>query len=50
MFVDDGVSWQHTEITLKPVNLEFGPIVLTGTDEGRLQVVAEVVEVLGVGR
>ena len=47
--VDDGVSWQHTKITLKPVNPEFEPIVLTGTDEGPLQVVAEVVEVLGVG-
>ena len=47
--VDDGVSWQHTKITLKPVNPAFEPIVLTGTDEGPLQVVAEVVEVLGVG-
>ena len=47
--VDDGVSWRHTKITLKPVNPAFEPIVLTGTDEGPLQVVAEVVEVLGVG-
>ena len=43
----DGDSWQHTKITLKPVNADFEPIVLTGTDEGSLQVVAEVVEVLG---
>ena len=47
--VDDGVAWRHTRITLKPVNPEFEPIVLTGTDEGPLQAVAEVVEVLGVG-
>ena len=42
----DGDSWQHTKITLKPVNAAFEPIILTGTDEGELQVVAEVVEVL----
>ena len=40
-------SWQHTKITLTPVNPEFEPIVLTGTDQGTLQVIAEVVEVLG---
>ena len=43
----DGDSWQHTRITLSPVNADFDPIVLTGADEGSLQVVAEVVEVLG---
>ena len=43
----DGDSWQHTRITLSPVNADFEPIVLTGADEGSLQVVAEVVEVLG---
>ena len=46
----DGDSWQHTKITLKPVNADFEPIILTGADEGELQVVAEVVEVLGRGR
>ena len=46
----DGDSWQHTTITLHPVNTDFEPIVLTGADEGSLQVVAEVVEVLGGGR
>ena len=46
---DDGDSWRHTKITLNPVNADFEPIVLTGTDEGSLQVVAEVVEVLGGG-
>lgn len=33
-------------VTLKPVNPEFEPIVLTGADEGELQVIAELVEVL----
>ena len=45
----DGDSWQHTRITLRPLNPDFEPIVLTGADEGSLQVVAEVVEVLGGG-
>ena len=45
----DEDSWQHTKITLKPVNADFEPIILTGEDEGELQVVAEVVEVLGRG-
>ena len=44
----DGDAWRHMQITLKPVNRDFAPIVLTGTEEGQLQVVAEVVEVLGV--
>ena len=42
----DGDSWRHAKITLKPVNSEFAPIVLTEADEGQLQVVAELVEVL----
>ena len=45
----DEDSWQHTKITLKPVNADFEPIILTGEDEGELQVVAEVIEVLGRG-
>ena len=45
----DGDSWQHTKIVLKPVNTDFDPIILTGADEEQLHVVAEVVEVLGVG-
>ena len=45
----DGDSWRHTRITLNPVNADFEPIVLTGTDDESLQVVAEVVEVLGGG-
>ena len=43
-----GDSWRHARITLKPVNPDFAPIVLTGAEEGRVQVVAELVEVLGV--
>jgi SOS-response transcriptional repressor LexA len=39
-------SWRHERITLKPLNPDFRPIVLTG-DEGELQVIAEFVEVLG---
>ena len=46
---DNEDSWQHTKIVLKPVNTDFEPIVLTGADEEQLQVIAEVIEVLGVG-
>jgi len=42
-----GESWRHRRITLKPVNPQFAPIILSGTDEGQVQVIAEVVEVLG---
>jgi SOS-response transcriptional repressor LexA len=42
-----GDSWRHEKITLKPVNPDFKPIILTGADEGQLQVVAEFIEVLG---
>jgi hypothetical protein len=40
-------SWYHERITLKPINTEFEPIVLTGQHHGELQVIAELVEVLG---
>ena len=43
----EGDSWRHERITLKPLNPDFDPIVLTGTDQGELQVIAELVEVLG---
>ncbi len=46
--VAQGDSWRHERITLKPVNPEFVPIVLTGAEEGELQVIAELVEVLAV--
>lgn len=42
-----GDTWRHERITLKPVNPDFEPIVLTGKDQGELQVIAELVEVLG---
>jgi SOS-response transcriptional repressor LexA len=42
-----GDSWRHERITLKPLNPDFEPIVLTGKGEGELQVIAELVEVLG---
>ena len=45
--VTHGDSWRHARITLKPVNPDFQPIVLTDAEEGELQVVAELVEVLG---
>jgi SOS-response transcriptional repressor LexA len=41
-----GDSWRHVKITLKPVNLDFEPIILTDEGGGPLQVVAELVEVL----
>ena len=41
-----GDSWQHTRVRLKPANPAFEPIVLTGAEEGELQVIAEVLEVL----
>ncbi len=44
--IQDGNSWQHAKITLKPTNPEFEPIVLTCADEGEVAVVAELVEVI----
>jgi SOS-response transcriptional repressor LexA len=44
--VMDGDSWRHTRITLKPINPDFQPMVLTDSEESELQVVAEFVEVL----
>jgi SOS-response transcriptional repressor LexA len=41
-----GDSWRHARITLKPINPDFEPIVLTGKDHGELQVIAELLEVL----
>jgi SOS-response transcriptional repressor LexA len=42
-----GDSWRHETITLKPLNPDFEPIVLTGKGEGELNVIAELLEVLG---
>ena len=43
---EDG-AWRHVKVTLKPLNPQFAPIVLTVEDEGAVQVVAELVEILG---
>ena len=45
----DADPWRHEKITLNPVNPDFDPIILTGVEAGEIQVVAEVVEVLGEG-
>lgn len=42
----DGDLWRNERITLKPVNPEFAPIVLTGLAGDAIDVVAELVEVL----
>ncbi len=42
-----GDTWSHSKITLKPINADFQPIVITQAEEGSLQVVAELIEVLG---
>jgi type I restriction enzyme R subunit len=40
-------SWRHAKITLKPNNPEFAPIELSSAEGGGLQVIAELVDVLG---
>ncbi|MEZ4301987.1 MAG: DEAD/DEAH box helicase family protein [Polyangiaceae bacterium] len=42
-----GDSWRHTKITLKPTNPAFAPIEIEGVEEDVVQVIAELVEVLG---
>jgi type I restriction enzyme R subunit len=39
-------SWRHSQITLKAINPEYDPIVLTHPGEGELQVIAELVDIL----
>ncbi|MCC6172019.1 MAG: hypothetical protein IT481_08310 [Gammaproteobacteria bacterium] len=43
--IDD--TWRHTRIWLKPNNPAFSPIELEESDEGAVQVIAELIEVLG---
>jgi hypothetical protein len=43
---DDG-TWRHVRVTLKHSNHEFQPIELTCEDEGSVEVVAELLEVIG---
>jgi len=40
-------TWRHVKIQLKPKNKDFEPIILTSEDEGSIEVVAELLEVLG---
>jgi type III restriction enzyme len=40
-------QWEHQCITLKPLNPNYDPIVLTPTDEGDVRALAEFVEVVG---
>jgi len=42
----DGGSWRHATIRLKPLNPDFEPIVFTGAEEDRIQVIAEFVDVV----
>ena len=44
--VTEGDTWRHEKITLEPVNPDFEPVELTGAQEGELQVIGELVEVL----
>ena len=44
--VTEGDTWRHEKITLEPANPDFEPVELTGAEEGELQVVGELVEVL----
>jgi type I restriction enzyme R subunit len=43
-----GESWRHAKVTLKPTNPAYAPIVFEGVEEDAVQVIAELVEVLGV--
>ena len=43
---EDG-TWRHVRIILKPANKDFKPILMTSEDEGSVEVVAEMLEVLG---
>ena len=40
-------SWRHVRLTLKPLNPDFEPIILSPDEGERLQVIAELIEVLG---
>lgn len=43
---EEAGGWRHGMIRLLPANPEFEPIVLTGVDEGDVEVIAELLEVL----
>ena len=46
---EDEDGWRHVRVVLAPDNAEYEAIVLTREDEGTVAVVAELVEVLGLG-
>jgi hypothetical protein len=45
----EGNSWRHSKIILKPLNPDFESIEILGVEEGAVNVVAELVETLGLG-
>jgi SOS-response transcriptional repressor LexA len=45
----EGDAWRHERVTLKPANPDFEPIILTVRDDGQVNVVAELVDVLSPG-
>ena len=44
---DTDTEWKHVEITLKPLNPKYAPIILTPENEGDVGVIGEFVEVVG---
>ena len=46
---EDAHGWRHVEVVLEPLNPDYEEIVLTRDDEGAVDVVAELVEVIGGG-
>jgi SOS-response transcriptional repressor LexA len=44
--VDIDGSWRHARIRLKPINPEFAPLDFAESPEGRMQVIAELIEVI----
>jgi len=45
--IEDGDSWRHVAISLQPNNPDYPSIEVDAGDEGQIQVIAELVEVLG---
>ena len=39
-------TWRHVRITLRPLNRDFAPIVLTVDDEGAVAIIAEFLALL----
>ena len=46
---EDENGWRHAEITLEPINRDFEPIVIVADDEAEVEVMAELVAVVGAG-